>query len=88
MHEIIVRVNGVNILKSSLEKPQILAGGQNLSLKDSITEELLFQKAAERKMMPTMAEVNKQISNFKTHSSLFYCAQYITNKNVASSYFY
>lgn len=68
--KIVVRVNGVNILKSNLEKPQIITGGQFLSLKDSITEELLFQKAVERKMLPTIAEVNKQIAGLKIRNGL------------------
>lgn len=68
--KIVARVNGVNILKSNLEKPQIITGGQTLSLKDSIREELLFQKAVERKMLPTVAEVNKQIASLKIRNGL------------------
>ena len=68
--KIVVRVNGVNILKSSLEKPQIITGGHTLALKDSITEELLFQKSVERKMLPTIAEVDKQISSLKIRNGL------------------
>ena len=68
--KIVVRVNGVNILKSTLEKPQSVASGQRLSLEAAINEELLFQKAAEHKMLATSAEVDKQITSLKIRSGL------------------
>ena len=68
--EIKARVNGVNITKSFLDKPQAVMGGQNLSLEDAINNELLFQKAAARKLLATSAEINKQITNLKIHNGI------------------
>ena len=68
--EIKVRVNGVNITQSFLDKPQIVIGGQKLSLEDAITDELLFQKAVERQMLPNLPEVDKHIMNLKIHNNI------------------
>lgn len=68
--EIKVRVNGVNITKSFLEKPQAVMGGHLLSLDDAINTELLFQKAVDRKLLPTPAEVERQIVNLKINNGI------------------
>ena len=68
--EIKVRVNGVNITKQFLEKPQAVMGGQGLSLEAAINNELLFQRASERKLLATTAEVNKQIINLKINNGI------------------
>lgn len=68
--KIIVRVNGVNILKSDLEKPQIISGGQRMDLEAAINQELLIQKASEHKMLATSAEVDKQISSLKIRNGM------------------
>ncbi|MFH1461437.1 MAG: hypothetical protein ABIF12_00605 [bacterium] len=68
--EIKVRVNGVNITKSFLEKPQAVMGGHLLSLDDAINTELLFQKAVDRKLLPTPAEVERQIANLKINNGI------------------
>ena len=68
--EIKVRVNGVNITKQFLEKPQAVMGGQGLSLEAAINNELLFQRASERKLLATTAEVNKQITNLKINNGI------------------
>ncbi|MBD3273077.1 hypothetical protein GF385_01875 [Candidatus Dependentiae bacterium] len=68
--EIKARVNGVNITKSLLEKPQAVMGGKMLTLEDAITNELLFQKAKDRKLLATAAEVDKQITNLKIHNGI------------------
>jgi parvulin-like peptidyl-prolyl isomerase len=67
--QIVARVNGVNIVKSVIEKPQIVTG-QPLSVEDAIKQELLFQKAVDFKFIPTPAEVEKQISNFRISNNL------------------
>ncbi|MBU4269731.1 hypothetical protein KJ644_00270 [Candidatus Dependentiae bacterium] len=67
--EIVARVNGVNILKSVIEKPQIVTG-QALSADEAVKQELLFQKAVDYKFLPTAAEVEKQITNFRISNGL------------------
>ncbi|KKP24425.1 MAG: SurA domain protein [candidate division TM6 bacterium GW2011_GWF2_28_16] len=68
--KIVVRVNGVNILKSDLEKPQIISGGQRMDLESAVTQELLIQKASEHKMLATSAEVDKQIASLKIRNGM------------------
>ncbi|MFC1894559.1 SurA N-terminal domain-containing protein [Candidatus Dependentiae bacterium] len=68
--KIVARVNGVNILKSDLDKPRLNKNGQFYSLDEMINEELLCQKAAERKLLPSDLEVEKQISSLKIYNNL------------------
>ncbi|MFH1832043.1 MAG: peptidyl-prolyl cis-trans isomerase [bacterium] len=67
---ILVRVNGVNILKSALEEPRISKNGGSYSLDELIEEELLFQKAAERQIMPSAADIQRQVVAFKVKNDL------------------
>jgi len=78
---IVARVNGVNILLSDLLRPQISHDGAPLltmqeytAANDSafkrartqrIDEEIQFQKAVERKLLPTELDIEKQIARFK-----------------------
>jgi parvulin-like peptidyl-prolyl isomerase len=66
MDKIVARVNGTNILKSDLEQPRIEKNGQPYSLDELIDDELLFQKSAERKLLPTGLDVEKYITSWKT----------------------
>lgn len=68
--EIVARVNGTNITKSFLKKPQALMGGGLLSLEDAVKSELLFQKAKERQLLATQAEVERQITNLKISNGI------------------
>ncbi len=63
--KIIARVNGVNILQSSLEQPRIANEGGLYSLEEAITEELFVQKAIENHFLPTTLDVERQIVSFK-----------------------
>jgi foldase protein PrsA len=64
--KIVMRVNGINILKSDIEQPRIDKGGKPYSVDDMIETELLFQKAAERKLLPTSIDIEKQITSWKS----------------------
>jgi len=68
--KIVVRVNGANILKSDLNKPKLAKGGQTYTLQEAITEELFFQKAAERKLLSTESEIEKQIVSLKIQNGM------------------
>lgn len=70
VNEIVVRVNGVNILKSDLQMPRIGNNGKPYPLEALINEELMFQKAAEKKLLPTKLEVEKQIVSLKAANNL------------------
>lgn len=68
--KIVARVNGVNVLKSDLEKPQIGKEGGVYTLGELISEELIFQRAQEKKMLPSAADVDRQIVSFKMQLNL------------------
>ncbi|MCF7799665.1 hypothetical protein K9L05_04075 [Candidatus Babeliales bacterium] len=68
--KIVVRVNGANILNSDLNKPRLAKGGQAYELQEAITEELFFQKAAERKLLTTESEIEKQIVSLKIQNGM------------------
>ena len=68
--KIVVRVNGVNILKSDLDQKKISKNGGYFTLKEAINEELLYQKATERRLLPTELEVEKQIVSLKIYNNL------------------
>ncbi len=68
--KIVVRVNGVNILRSDLKKIRISKSGVPFNLNEAILDELLFQKAAQRKILPTELEVEKQIVSLKINNGL------------------
>lgn len=70
--KIVARVNGINILKSDLDKPRIGNTGKPYSLDQLVMEEVLFQKSADPKapVMPTQAEVDRQITMMKISNNL------------------
>jgi parvulin-like peptidyl-prolyl isomerase len=70
LDKIVVRVNGANILSSDLKKKRIIKNGETFTLDEAILDELLFQKAAEKKLLPTDVEVEKQIVSLKVNNGL------------------
>lgn len=68
--KILKRLNGVNVLKSDLEQPRIGKEGGKYSLDEHETEELLFQYAAEKHMLPTATDIERQIVAFKIQNNL------------------
>ncbi len=67
---IIARVNGVNILKSDLEKPQIGKEGGLYTVDELIGEELIFQRAQEKHLLPNSSDIERQIVSFKMQLNL------------------
>lgn len=67
---IVVRVNGSNILQSDLKLPRMAKEGGTFTLDEAIVDELLFQRAVEMQMLPTSAEIERQIVSFKMHNNL------------------
>lgn len=66
----IARVNGSHILKSHLEQPQISKDGATYSLKEAVFEELLFQEAGKKHLMPKASDVERQIVGVKIQGEL------------------
>ena len=64
--KIVLRVNGANILKSDVEQPRLDKGGKTYSIDELVDNELLFQKAAERKLLPTGTDIEKNMTSWKT----------------------
>jgi len=59
-------VNGRNILLSHLNQSRIDKEGGTYSLEEMINTELLFQKAGERRVLPTSLDLEKYIVRWKT----------------------
>lgn len=68
--KIICRVNGTNIMMSDLHEPRIDKNGGVYTLDEAIAEELLFQKAAELKIIPTDVEIERRIVAIKQANGL------------------
>jgi len=68
--EIIVRVNGVNLLRSELLMPRIVNEGRPFSLDEAILEELLFQRAGQMHMLPSTADIERHLVTFKIQNHL------------------
>jgi len=68
--KIIARANGSNILMSDLEQPRLDRNGGTYSLEEAIESELLLQKAAERKLLPSPTDIEKYISSWKSTNRL------------------
>jgi parvulin-like peptidyl-prolyl isomerase len=62
--KIVARVNGRNVLLSGL-KNRIEKSGEDFSVEEAIDNELLFQKAVERKLLATELDVEKNIAAMK-----------------------
>jgi|GEM_PF-1027917 len=67
---IVCRVNGANILQSDLTLARISKEGGNYTLDELIMEELLIQKAGELHMLPTAADIERQLIAFKIQNNL------------------
>jgi hypothetical protein len=63
--KIVARVNGRNILLSHLKQPRIDKEAKRYSLQEAVDNELLFQKAASRKLLPTSLDIEKHITAWK-----------------------
>lgn len=70
VNKIVARLNGSNILKSDLEKPRIVKNGGTYSFSELFLEELIFQQAAVKKIIPTEAEINRQIVSLKIQNGM------------------
>lgn len=68
--KIVARVNGHNILQSDLDQPRIDKNGGTYSLEEVIEHEMLFQRAAERKMLATALDIEKYILAWKEANNL------------------
>jgi parvulin-like peptidyl-prolyl isomerase len=68
--KIIVLINGTRILKSDVEKPRISRDGGKYSLEELIQEELLVQRAVDRHMLPSEADIERQVVAFKLQNGL------------------
>jgi len=68
--KIIARVEGRNILLSHLRQPQIAKNGGTYSLQELIDNELLFQKASSRKLLPTGLDIEKHVVAWKEANHL------------------
>ena len=68
--KIVAKVNGSNILMSDLQKPQMSKNGLFFSLQEAVNHELIFQKAVERKLLPTQTDVEKQIVALKIQNGI------------------
>jgi hypothetical protein len=68
--EIVARVNGVNILRSDLRIPRITKDGSPFTLDEAINEELFYQIACKRNILPKEADIDRQIVAFKMHHNL------------------
>lgn len=70
INKIIARVNGTNILKSDLEKPRIVKNGGTYTFSELFFEEIMFQHAIAKKIVPTEAEINRQIISLKIQNGM------------------
>jgi parvulin-like peptidyl-prolyl isomerase len=68
--KIVARVNGANILLSDLKISRIDLGGKRYDIEKAIQHELLFQRASERKLLPTALDVQKHIIAWKREHNL------------------
>ncbi len=68
--KIVRRVNGANILQSDLALARIAKEGGRYTLEELTMEELLIQKAAELHMLPTAADIERQLVTFKIQNNL------------------
>ncbi len=63
--KIVTRVNGRNILQSDLCRPRVDKNGQFLTLEDAVLEEACIQQAQDKHMMPTQADIKRQVVSLK-----------------------
>jgi len=75
LDKIVVRVNGRNILYSDINQPQIEKDGGKQSTEDAIDQELMFQKAAERKLLPSSLDIEKHLALWKDSHQLTHLSE-------------
>jgi hypothetical protein len=68
--KIIARINGVNILQHDLKQPRIEKEGNRYSIEDAAKEELFYQKAKEKHLLPSPSDVDRQIVAFKMQNNM------------------
>lgn len=68
--QIIVRVNGRNILASDLDVPRIGKAGGKYTRHEAIMDELFCQRAGELHMLPSAADIERQFVAFKIQNNL------------------
>ena len=68
--KIVARINGRNLLLSDLNLPRIEKGGEKFTVDEAIDHELLFQRASERKLLPSTLDVEKYIDAWKEMNQL------------------
>ena len=61
---------GVNILESDLKRPRIEKEGRKYTLDEAIMEQLLYQKAVEKHLLPNAADIERQIVAFKMQNDI------------------
>src|ERR1700689_4938249 len=62
--KIVARVNGSNILLSDLMLPRISKEGAPYTLDELVFEEILFQRAGEMQMLPSVLDIDRHIVAF------------------------
>jgi len=67
---IVARVNGRNVLASDLKTPRIEKSGNCFTLDEAIDNEILFQRAADKQLLPTGLDVEKYIHAWKEMNNL------------------
>jgi len=68
--KIVVRVNGDNLLHSELQLPRIAKEGGSYTIEEAISERLLHQQAAEKHMLPSAEDINRQLVAFKIQNNM------------------
>jgi len=68
--KIVAKVNGGCILESDLRNVHIGFESKKYTLDDAIAQELYFQEAVKKKMIPTVTDVERQIASFKESQNL------------------
>lgn len=67
---IIAFVDGAKILKSDLDKPRIAKDGKPFTLNEIILEAIMVKRASERHILPSEADVERQIVAFKIQNNI------------------
>lgn len=70
VNKIVARVNGENILHTTMQQPQITKNGGQFSLEEYITQELWVQRAKDRNILPMDEDIARNIAAFKEDNGL------------------
>ncbi len=87
VNKILARVNGANILQSDLEQPRIAKEGGSYSLKELIEEEILFQRASEKHLLPSNVDIQRQIVALKMQNGISHLSDSEFEKELQESGF-